>query len=191
MNKKMKYTGFTLIELMITIALVAILLALGVPYFRETITSNKVVAETNNLMASFNLARANAARLNQPVTVCKSADGTACTTAGNWEDGWILFNDLDMDGVVDVGDGDEVLQVNSLLPTGYTLRSTAQFSNRVTFLPQGVVRGAATLDDNSSFRICSPDASSEEDDAKARQVFINITGRTRSQKGLDAGIDCP
>lgn len=189
MNKKMKYTGFTLIELMITIALVAILLALGAPYFRETITSNKVVTEANNLMASFNLARANAARLNQPVTVCKSADGAACTTAGNWEDGWILFNDLDMDGVVDAGE--EVLQVTSLLPTGYTLRSTAQFSNRVTFLPQGVARGTGTLDDNSSFRICPPDASDEDDDAKARQIFINITGRTRSQKGLDTGIDCP
>lgn len=191
MNTKIRYEGFTLIELMITIALVAILLALSAPYFRETITSNKISAEANNLMASFNLARSTAARLNQPVTLCKSADGDNCTTDDNWEQGWIIFNDLDMDGVVDGGGVELVIQEYSPLPTGYTLRSTTQFSNLVTFLPQGNARGSATLSETSSFRVCATDASGEEDDAKARQVFVNITGRVRSQKGLDDGIDCP
>ncbi|MBQ0712211.1 MAG: GspH/FimT family pseudopilin [Porticoccus sp.] len=192
MNTKIKNEGFTLIELMITVALVAILLALSAPYFRETITSNKIGAEANNLMASFNLARSTAARLNQPVTLCKSADGANCTTNGNWEQGWITFNNLNIDGVVDTGDGEIVIQEYTPLPTGYTLRSTPQFSDVVTFLPQGNARGGSgTLDETSSFRICATDASGEEDDAKARQVFISITGRIRSQKGLDSGIDCP
>ncbi|MEH6528692.1 MAG: prepilin-type N-terminal cleavage/methylation domain-containing protein, partial [Porticoccus sp.] len=64
MNTKIKNEGFTLIELMITVALVAILLALSAPYFRETIISNKIGAEASTLMASFNLARSTAARLN-------------------------------------------------------------------------------------------------------------------------------
>ncbi|HEB26442.1 MAG TPA: prepilin-type N-terminal cleavage/methylation domain-containing protein [Porticoccus sp.] len=191
MNTKIKYEGFTLIELMITVALVAILLALSAPYFRETITSNKIGAEANNLKASLNLARSTAARLNQPVTLCKSADGDDCTTNDNWEQGWITFNDLNMDGTVDSGGVELVIQEYSPLPTGYTLRSTAQFSDLVTFLPQGNARGSASLNETSSFRICATDASGEEDDAKARQVFINITGRIRSQKGLDSGIDCP
>ncbi|MEH6466220.1 MAG: GspH/FimT family pseudopilin [Porticoccus sp.] len=192
MNTKIKNEGFTLIELMITIALVAILLALSAPYFRETITSNKISAEANNLMASFNLARSTAARLNQPVTLCKTADGVDCTTADNWEQGWITFNDLDMNGAVDSGGVELVIQEYSPLPTGYTLRSTAQFSDLVTFLPQGNARGGSgTLDETSSFRICATDASEEEDDDTARQVFINVTGRIRSQKGLDSGVDCP
>ncbi|MEH6616960.1 MAG: GspH/FimT family pseudopilin [Porticoccus sp.] len=192
MNTKIKNEGFTLIELMITVALVAILLALSAPYFRETITSNKIGAEANNLMASFNLARSTAARLNQPVALCKSADGVDCTTDDNWEQGWITFNDLNMDGAVDSGGVELVIQEYSPLPTGYTLRSTAQFSDLVTFLPQGNARGGSgTLDETSSFRICATDASEEEDDDKARQVFINVTGRIRSQKGLDPGVDCP
>jgi type IV fimbrial biogenesis protein FimT len=191
MNTRIKHEGFTLIELMITVALVAILLALSAPYFRETITSNKIGAEANNLKASLNLARSTAARLNQPVTVCKSADGDGCTTDDYWEQGWITFNDLNMDGAVDSGGVELVIQEYSPLPTGYTLRSTAQFSDVVTFLPQGNARGSAGLDETSSFRICATDASGQEDDAKARQVFINITGRIRSQKGLDSGIDCP
>lgn len=192
MNTKIKYEGFTLIELMITVALVAILLALSAPYFRETITSNKIGAEANNLKASLNLARSTAARLNQPVTLCKSTDGDDCTTDDYWEQGWITFNDLNMDGAVDSGGVELVIQEYSPLPTGYTLRSTAQFADLVTFLPQGNARGGSgTLDETSSFRICATDASEEEDDAKARQVFINVTGRIRSQKGLGSGIDCP
>lgn len=190
MNTKIKHEGFTLIELMVTIALVAILLSIAVPSFRELITSNRVVVEANTLMASLNLARATAAKRNQPVTVCKSADGSTCTAAGNWEQGRILFNDLNMDGVVD-GPNEAVIEGYTSLPTGYTLRSTVQFSNRITFLPQGVAIGVGALDDDSSFRVCSPDAIDETDDAKARQISINITGRTQSQKGLDPGVDCP
>lgn len=120
MNTKIKYEGFTLIELMITVALVAILLALSAPYFRETITSNKIGAEANNLKASLNLARSTAARLNQPVALCKSADGEDCTTDDYWEQGWITFNDLNRNGAVDSGDGELVIQEYSPLPTGYT-----------------------------------------------------------------------
>ena len=192
MNTKIKNEGFTLIELMITIALVSILLVLSAPYFRETITSNKIAAEASDLMASFNLARSTAARLNQPVTLCKSADGDDCTTDDNWEQGWITFNDLNNNGAVDSGGLELVIQEYSPLPTGFTLRSTAQFSDIVTFLPQGNARGGSgTLDETSSFRVCATDASEEEDDDNARQVFINVTGRIRSQKGLDSGVDCP
>lgn len=192
MNTKIKNEGFTLIELMITVALVAILLALSAPYFRETIISNKIGAEANSLMASFNLARSTAARLNQPVTLCKSDDGVDCTTDDNWEQGWITFNDLNMDGAVDSGGVELVIQEYEPLSTGYTIRSTAQFSDIVTFLPQGNARGGSgTLDEDSSFRICATDASEEEDDDEARQVFINVTGRVRSQKGLDPSVDCP
>jgi len=195
MDTTIKDDGFTLIELMITIALVAIILVLAAPYFRETITNSKISAEANNLMASFNFARSTAARLNQPVTVCKkNAAGDDCTTADNWEQGWIIFNDLDKDGTVDSGADEIVLQQYTPLPTGYTLRSTAELSNLVTFLPQGSARGGRSgteLDEFSSFRICRAADTGEEIDAKARQVFLNVTGRARSQKGLDSGIDCP
>lgn len=182
--------GFTLIELMITIALVAIILGLGVPYFRTTITENRLAAETNNFIASINYARSAAAKYNQSVTMCISSGGDACLdSAIGWEEGWIIFNDLDRDGVLDSGAGENILQIGQALPSGYTLHATPAFQEKVTFRPFGEVDGNSL----GSFRLCSPDAGAdnEQEDDRARKISINLTGRARVQKGLDDDEDCP
>ncbi len=84
--------GFSLLELMITITIVAILLAIAVPSFRDVIRRNQVSSASNELLASLAYARTEAIDRGQLVSICPSATGTACTTSGKaYEPGWIIY----------------------------------------------------------------------------------------------------
>ncbi len=91
-------TGFTLVELMVTIAIVAILAAVAFPSFESSLRSNRVATMTNELLGSFSLARSEAIRSTQPTVMCASANGTSCGT--DWNQGWIVFVDTDNSGTV-------------------------------------------------------------------------------------------
>ncbi len=94
--------GFTLIEMMVTLIVAAILLTVAGPAFRDLILNNRLVAASNSIAGSLNAARAEAITQQFTVTVCSSANGTAC--GGTWSDGWVTFIDLDADGTVDADD---------------------------------------------------------------------------------------
>ncbi len=95
--------GFTLIELMITIAIAAIGLALAYPSFTGLLRSNRVATGTNTLLASFNLARTEAIRSNRGGGVCPSATGASCG-GGDWNVGVLVFTDNDASGTWSAGD---------------------------------------------------------------------------------------
>lgn len=95
--------GFTLIELMITIAVAAIGMALAYPSFTGLMRSNRVATGTNSLLAAFNLARTEALRSNRGGGVCPSADGQACA-GGDWGAGVLVFTDVDSNGGWSAGD---------------------------------------------------------------------------------------
>ncbi|HET7201962.1 MAG TPA: GspH/FimT family pseudopilin [Steroidobacteraceae bacterium] len=90
---KDKQGGFTLIELMFTITVLAVLLAIGVPSFREFTQASRMATATNNLIADLNYARTEAIKRRQPVTLCRSTDGTNCATAAGAFREWIVFLD--------------------------------------------------------------------------------------------------
>lgn len=84
--------GFTLVELMVTIAIVAILLAIALPSFEGSMRSNRVATANNELLASLALARTEAIRSTRPAGLCAAnADGTACVDATEWTDGWLVW----------------------------------------------------------------------------------------------------
>lgn len=85
--------GFTLIELMVVVAIAAVLLTIAAPSFRDTIQSNRVASRTNELMASFALARTEAIRSTRSARVCASSDGSTCLTTPNWNTGWLVSLD--------------------------------------------------------------------------------------------------
>ena len=91
--------GFTLVELMVTISVLAVLMAVGIPSFQGVIASSRVTTATNDFMATLAQARSNAIWRGGRVTVCKSADGASCVITGGWEQGWIMFNDDDHSAV--------------------------------------------------------------------------------------------
>lgn len=96
--------GFTVTELMVVVAIVAILLSLGVPSFRYITNAYRMSAEINGLLGDMQYARAEAIRQGQPVTACVSTNGTACTGGGNWAGGWIVFSDPNGNQAVDAGE---------------------------------------------------------------------------------------
>ncbi|MET3931163.1 GspH/FimT family pseudopilin [Lysobacter soli] len=95
--------GFTLIELMITIAVLAIGSALAYPAFTSVIKSNRIATSTNGLLAAFNLARTEAIRSNRGGGVCPSTSGAQCDGA-DWNVGYLAYTDMDSSGTFTTGD---------------------------------------------------------------------------------------
>jgi type IV fimbrial biogenesis protein FimT len=117
-------TGFTLMELLMTIAIAAIVATIAIPSFRYVTNSNRIAAEVNGLLGDLQFARAEAIKEGQPVTVCMSKGGTTCDTTGNaWNSGWIVYSNP-------TGTGS-----NTTLPAaGSILRIQSTFTSTDTFL---------------------------------------------------------
>ncbi len=82
--------GFTLFELMVTLAVAALILSLGVPGFRSFIQNNRATTHTNDLVTALNLGRSEATRRGAPVLLCSSSDGATCSGSNDWSSGWIV-----------------------------------------------------------------------------------------------------
>jgi len=96
--------GFSLIELMVVVALVAILLVLAVPAFRNMIQINRVAGEVNSFSADLQYARSEAIQRGVPVSLCPSSDGATCLGTNTWHSGWIVFVDYNGSGTMQTGD---------------------------------------------------------------------------------------
>src|SRR5882672_3874940 len=107
-----KLSGFTLVEMIISVAVAAILLTIGIPSFRYVTNSNRIAAEINGLLGDMQFARSEAVKEGIPVSVCVSSNSTACdgVNVTTWQNGWIVFSDANNDAAVD-GGNDVVLRV--------------------------------------------------------------------------------
>ena len=135
-----KQRGFTLIELLLVLTIAAILTALAAPSFGRLIRSNTISGGVNTFMGDLRFARSEAIRLGGPVVVCRS-DAPEATTAPdpvcgpnsavnrNWSSGWIVFQDLDSNGVRDATD--PVLRVQAALGTIDAIVEGGNVSNGV------------------------------------------------------------
>lgn len=94
--------GFTLIELMVTIAVVAVLAAIAFPSFQSTIRSSRVSSTNNEVLGLLSLARSEAIRSNRGGGVCGSSDGASCD--GGWSGGMLAFADANGDGALSAGE---------------------------------------------------------------------------------------
>jgi type IV fimbrial biogenesis protein FimT len=135
-------SGFTLIEMLTVTAVIAILLAIGVPSFKFVTASNRSSAEINGLLGDMQFARAEAIREGQWVTVCASNNQTSCAGAGtNWNIGWIVFSDVNNSGVFVPGT-DTYLKVQKTFSGTDTLQSDWGV-NTVTFSRDGFAMSLA------------------------------------------------
>jgi type IV fimbrial biogenesis protein FimT len=103
--------GYNMIELITAMSIVAILLALAVPSFRYITNANRIASEGNGLLGDLQYARAEAIREGRNVGACISNTGTSCTGGSNWQNGWIIYSDLNNNGTFDAGE--PVLRVQS------------------------------------------------------------------------------
>ena len=106
MNKRTQ-SAFTLYELMVTLSIAGIVLMVGIPSMGEFRQNSRMVSTANDLHSSFHLARSEAARAKTFITICASADSMddPPSCGGEFEDGWIVFVDDDLDGIIEASDG--------------------------------------------------------------------------------------
>lgn len=157
--------GFTLIELMITLGIAAILLTVAVPSFNTTIKNNRLVTHTNLLVSSIGLARSEAVKHGRTAIVCVSNDQATCTGETNWELGWMVWVDVDGDTFLDAGEERRIVQS---FPQGTTLTSGVSLLN---FSAQGAAADAATA--AATLDLCD-----NRTGETGRQIGISATGRT-------------
>jgi type IV fimbrial biogenesis protein FimT len=137
------HRGFTLVELLVTVSLGAILIAMATPGFVETSVRNRLVAHTNDLISSVNFARSESIRRGVPVVICPSADGASCSET--WSDGWLIFVNTNGGSPAVVDEGETVLRVHEGLSDRYTLNASASFADNVTFGADGAARTVGTF----------------------------------------------
>jgi type IV fimbrial biogenesis protein FimT len=93
--------GMSMIELTVAVSIVSILMAIGVPSYRYVTTSNRISAEVNGLLLDMQFARSEALKQGRTITVCPATATLTCSGSSNWQNGWIVFMDINNNGQVD------------------------------------------------------------------------------------------
>lgn len=168
--------GFTLVELLTVIAVIAVLATSAAPSISAMTNSGKLTAASNTLLASMLLARSEAIKRNSRVVLCKTADGVSCTGTGGWEQGWIVFHDVNNNG--EHGSGEVVIERVQPLAGGVRLTGNSTLSNYVSFVSTGASKLLGGGFQAGTLTVCSQAGTGGE----ARQVILNAVGRPRVQK---------
>lgn len=169
-------SGFTMIELMVTLSVMAIILALAAPSFRDFIINNRLTAQINDLVADISLARSEAASRGVQVALCASADLEFCSDSGDaWQTGRIVFIDTNSNGTRE--STERILKKTESVGGSRTLVASG-FPNTyfVSFRPYGGLLPAT----GGSFKLCDPDIGT------GRTVVVAATGRPSASK-----VACP
>lgn len=170
--------GFTLIELMVAVSVVGVLLSLAAPSFSDLVASNRMSSQANEFMGSLQLARSEAVRRSQPVTL-RAADD-------NYSKGWTVFADSNGDGsaasATNPADGLPIREISTLggsvaLKRQICTGSPCTFANSTTDPGRKFVvftaRGAISASTPAYFKICDP----SKPLAKGRLLQVNVVGK--------------
>ena len=184
-------------ELLITMAVVGIIAAVGVPSRRGFIVSNRLSAYANDVLAALSLARAESVRQGRRAVFCpvaRAADGTpntaACVDPGaNAWQAWMVFIDTDADGVFDINEtvvrSDVFGGGNSVVLSGASLRNVAGL---VIFRPSGIAREANGTIQQFNLRVCESGLTLAQN---LRDVTMVSGSRVSVQRGADPNCGAP
>lgn len=180
-----------MIELMVGIVILAILLAVAVPSFQSAVASSRLTTTTNDLVSALSAARSEAIRRGSRVTVCKSSNGTQCTTAGDWSQGWIVYTDptrTATDAAVDTGE--VILATGTASTAGTVLAGTTGMTSFVSYAANGQPKLMNGTTQSGRIRVCNT-SGALSNAVRARDVEISTTGRLFTSTPANVAATCP
>ncbi len=133
----MKRSGFTFIELLVTLSIASIGFMFAAPSFENIMEDVQLRNAVSQFTSTFSYARAEALRKGKAITICQSSTGLDCDGT-NWEDGWLVFTDHDYDENYEPSDGDEILRIWETLPASFTMNSD-NIQTTIVFSPSGTL----------------------------------------------------
>ena len=179
-----RQNGFTLVELLVTIVVVTLLLAMGIPSMGDFTRNNRITAQSNGFVAAIQLARSEAVKRGANTAVCVSVDQATCSNDNTkWASGWLVFSDLNLNGAPDVGGAlplcedteDCVMRTSTGLSNGSTMATGSIIAR---FAPTGLSNNGGTVDFTLAAKDCQR--------SQARRVRITPQGHT-----IVTTIACP
>ncbi len=168
-------SGFTLLELLIVTALMALVASFAVPGLHSLLTYGRRATEINRLDNDLIYARSEAITRGQTITLCTSRDGDRCSTDNDWDGGWIIF--VDEDGNLERGSGEALLRVKPGFRSNDRLVGNRLVAHHIGYQREGFLKGLhngtitfSTVPDRRGLRRC---------------LIISRTGRIRAIGGAD------
>ena len=166
--------GFSLVELMVTIALIGIVITFAIPGYKTFVQNDRLITQINNLTGHLAYARSEAVKRKQQVVLCVSSNNDtltpSCTGGNNWEQGWLVFVDVDNDEVMT--EADELLRVRQSLDANNTLTGN---DTSITYDYRGFLKASVA----SSFALCD-----ERYEEYGKAITVSLTGRVRKESGV-------
>lgn len=157
--------GFTLLELMVTLAVAVVLLTIAIPSYRSVVTRNSLASNVNDLVGSLNYARSEAVGRGTTVYVCASRNQTSCRNDGIWSDGWIIYAPAP-DAADTSPDADNIVRVHGATGSGFTV--TANGGAPLSFNADGFAIVGRTF------------TATTEDGQTSTSITVASTGRVDS-----------
>ena len=198
---KAKNAGFTIIELMFTVMLVAVLLAIGVPNFRDFVRNSRIAGATNDIVTDFNVARSEAVKRRVPVTVCKSQNGATCDANDSGPfSRWIIFVDDENPAAASANDGNGAVNGTEAVLRQRAIHQSIKVrvnagGRRMVYMPTGFPNNALA-NTVTQFVLCDErgNVTSIGGSSAARAVTVSTTGRptaTRDKTAIAGLGGCP
>lgn len=169
-NLLTQIAGFSLIELLIVLAVFSIIATTALPNFSALLAQERTVVMTNHLAGALAFARSESVTKNQIILTCQSIDGSKCTKSGDWHNGWIIFADKNANKQRDTDEA--LLQVFSAANNGTQTVFNGAFNidHYIKYKPTG------RAFPNGSFLICNPAIGT------GKALIMTQSGRLRLSK---------
>ncbi len=172
------HNGVTLFDLLVSITVASVLLAVAVPAFQTLVLDARRTTRVNEFVTAVHLAKSEAHKQHANVVICKAPNAQNCESEGSWGDGWLVFVNTDRDRPPRVDEGERVLWRRA------AVRHGSVTGNRSAF----VFRSYGVSSTNGTLTFCDNRGS-----AAARAVIVSQTGRPRASGRTASGgmLECP